>query len=93
MLSAMWHYLCLQGYTIKGLTKITSKATSKMFIKGKNYSQYQCYFRRHGYNFSRLEVYDMIKAYTLYKEISDEVIDTTLDFLSSIMVYRIGLWR
>ena len=81
------------GYTIKGLTKIASKATSKMFIKGKNYSQYQCYFRRQGYNFSRLEVYDMIKAYTLYKEISDEVIDTTLDFLSSIMVYRIGLWR
>ena len=77
----------LVGYTIKGLTKVTSKLTSKMFIKGKNYSQFQCYFRRQGFNFSRLEVYSMIERYTFYKEVADEVIKTSLDFFFSFVTY------
>ena len=77
----------LTGIALKGMTHFLSKATSKMFIKGKNYSQFQCYFRRQGFNFSRLEVYSMIEKYTFYKEASDEIIKTTLDFFVSFAIY------
>ena len=83
----------LLGLATNGLAKTTSKATSKIFIKGKNYSQYQHYFRKHGYNFTRLEVYDMIEKYAFGKELSDEIINNLLNLTSSVTAYRIGSWR
>ena len=75
------------GAAIKGLTHLTSKFTSNQFIKGGNYSQFQRYFRQQGLNLSRSEAHRMMNQYIFYKEASDEVIKTSLDFLLSFVVY------
>ena len=54
------------GYAIKGVTHLTSKLTSKIFHKAPNYSQYQHYYRSKGYDYSRQEIYDIIKKHILF---------------------------
>lgn len=77
----------LTGISIKGLTNIASKLTSKIFIKGNNYSQYQRYFRKQGYSFSRSEAHKMMKKYIFRKKASDDIIENALDFFSSFALY------
>ena len=79
----------LTGYAMKGLSKLTGKATSKIFHKAPNYSQYQHYFRQNGHNYSVQEVYVHMRRHMLYKGIADTAIETLLDLLFSFSTYPI----
>ena len=79
----------LTGYAIKGLSNLTAKATSKLFHKAPNYSQYQHYFRQAGHNYSRQEVYEHMRRHMRYKGIADTVIESLLDLLFSFLTYPI----
>ena len=75
------------GYAIKGVTHWTSKLTSKIFHKAPNYSQYQHYYRSKGYDYSRQEIYDIIKKHQKSKSVTDDVIEHASDFLFSLLTY------
>ena len=75
------------GYAMKGISHQTSKVTSKIFHKAPNYSQYQHYFRQKGYDYSRQEVYKYMRRHMRYKGITDDTIDSLLDFSFSFVTY------
>lgn len=55
--------------------------------KAPNYSQYQHYYRSKGYDYSRHEIYNIMRKHQTYKSISDDVIDYASDFLFSFVSY------
>ena len=77
------------GYVFKGLTKTTSKITSKVFIKGENYSQYQHHYRSKGYDFSMKKVYKKMRIQSGGKRVIDKSIEVFSDFSSSFLIYPI----
>ena len=74
---------------INGLTSMTSKLTSKMFLKAPNYSQYQHYYRKLGYDYTRQEIYKIMGKHGFYKRGADEIINKLFDFAFSFATYRI----
>ena len=75
------------GYAMKGISHLTSKLTSKIFHKAPNYSQYQHYFRQKGHDYSRQEVYKYMRRHMRYKGITDDIVDSVLDFSFSFLTY------
>lgn len=75
------------GYAMKGISYLTSKLTSKIFHKAPNYSQYQHYFRQKGHDYSRQEVYKYMRRHMRYKGITDDIVDSILDFSFSFLTY------
>ena len=75
------------GCLMKGISHFTEKITSKIFNKAPNYSQYQHYFRSKGHNYSRQEVYAQMQKHMRYENLANDIVDSILDFASSILVY------
>ena len=76
-------------YAIKGISKYTQKFTSKRFHKAPNYSQYQHYFRKQGFNYSREDVYIHMNRHMNYKAYADGIINGFLDFTFSFLTYPV----
>ena len=71
----------IAGYILKGISKLTEKITSKIFIKGINYSQYQHYFRTLGFDYSRIQVYKQMHKHIRLRSIVIGTIDYITDFM------------
>lgn len=75
------------GLLLKGIGKVTSKVTKKIFIKASGYAQYQHYFRGKGLNYTREEVYKHmyknINDMTFTNELVDKIFDFVFDFVTS----------
>ena len=75
------------GLLLKGIGKVTSKVTNKLFIKANGYAQYQHYFRGKGKNYTMDVVYKHmyrhVKGMIITNEIVDKLFDFGLDFVTS----------
>lgn len=75
------------GLLLKGIGKVTSKVTNKLFIKANGYAQYQHYFRGKGKNYTMDVVYKHmyrhVKGMKITNEIVDKLFDFGLDFVTS----------
>ena len=73
----------------KGVSKLTTKITKKIFIKAPNYSQYQHYFRSKGLNYSRNEAVKQIYRQYELKNYTNEIVgytvDRILDFVQGLL--------
>ena len=79
----------VSDYTVEGLTLFTSKLTSKIINVAPTYSQYQHYYRNKGHNYSRQEMYAIMKKHRTVRSIIDKSIEKSFDFLFSFLTHPI----
>ena len=68
------------GLLLKGIGKVTSKVTNKLFIKANGYAQYQHYFRGKSKNYTMDVVYKRMYRHVKGMIITNEVVDKLFDF-------------
>ena len=62
-----------------GIDKLTSKITNKVFIKARNYSQYQHYYRGKGFDFTVDEVYKHMYRHVKLRDITNGLVHHTVE--------------
>jgi len=76
----------VMGLASRGIASATSKATSKLFVKGNNYSQYQHFYRNEGFNYAREEMLEIMSSHVKQMNLANVVINYAsyfiVDFLS-----------
>ena len=72
----------VSSYAVKGVTHFTSKLTKKIFIKAPNYSQYQGYFRKQGFDYSMEEASAQMAKHWKSKNTWDSIIEK---FVSGVL--------
>ncbi len=77
------------GYILKGMSSLTSKITSKIFIKGNNYSQFQHYYRTKGYNYSRIKAAARMSIAINHKWYADQIIEYIFGFVWDVSTYKL----